>query len=267
MIAALQYCSTDKPVRNLEVIERLVKRAVLQEAKLIVLPENALFMGNSLQSQVAHAEPLGQGVLQDSLSKLAKNYSVWLLVGSLPIKDKKSLYSASLLWNSHGECVARYNKIHLFDVSLPSVEESYQESAVFRAGQEILVVETPIGHLGMSICYDIRFPEMYRKMVEMGAEVFAVPAAFTTHTGEAHWHVLLRARAIENQCYLIAAGQTGVHSSGRETYGHSCIIDPWGRVVTEQTEGEGVVVSDIDLRKLHQLRKDFPTLKHRKIKH
>lgn len=266
MIAALQYCSTDKPTKNLEVIERLVRHAVLQGVKLIVLPENALFMGSSLQEQVAHAEPFSQGKLQESLSKLAKNYSVWLLVGSLPIQDKKSLYSASLLWNSHGECVARYNKIHLFDVSLPNVEESYQESAVFSAGQDIVVVETPVGHIGMSICYDIRFPEMYRKMVEMGAEIFAVPAAFTAHTGEAHWHVLLRARAIENQCYLVAAGQTGMHSSGRETYGHSCIIDPWGHILDERAEDEGIVVSNIDLHILRQLREKFPALVHRKIK-
>ena len=178
--------------------------------------------------------------------------------------NRDKVYAACLVFDDKGQCVARYHKIHLFDVELPSHNERYDESKNIEPGDDIVVIETPLGKLGLAVCYDLRFPELFRMMQTKGVEIIALPAAFTLITGLVHWDVLVRARAIENQAYVIAAAQTGLHSNNRKTYGHSMIVNPWGEVKVVLKEGVDEVAADIDLHFLHQLRKDFPVLKHRR---
>ena len=203
--------------------------------------------------------------IQDALAELAQKLGLWIVAGTLPIRGQtpKRVAPACLVFDANGGQVARYDKIHLFDVDIPQKKESYRESAAFEAGNEPIVVETPAGRLGLSVCYDLRFPELYRRLSAQGATLLAVPAAFTVPTGQAHWEVLLRARAVENLCYVLAAAQWGRHANGRETYGDAMIVDYWGRVLSRRPSGDGVVVTDVDPAAQAEVREAFPALRHR----
>ena len=252
---------------NLEEAEKLIKTAVQQDAELVVLPENFAIMGLTEADKVAIAEVPGEGPIQQFLSQQASRHGIWIVGGTIPIESGSmgKVYSASLLYNSQGDMIARYDKIHLFDVVLEDSSESYNESETIEPGDDVVVVDTPFGKLGMAVCYDLRFPELFRAMADVGMEICVLPSAFTSITGRAHWESLLRARAIENLCYIIAPDQGGYHKNGRETYGDSMIIDPWGVVLNRLPHGTGVVVSDIDLEKLRKTRKNFPALQHKRL--
>lgn len=265
VVAALQMAAGPQVQANLMEAGRLIKEAAGRGAKLLVLPETFAIMGGSETERVKAAETFGDGVIQNFISQQAKQYGVWIVAGTIPIRsdDPARVYAASLLYDAKGKVAARYDKIHLFDVMLSENQEVYTESDTTVPGREPVVVDTPFGKLGMSVCYDLRFPELYRRLSAQGAQILVVPSAFTEVTGKAHWEPLLRARAIENLCYVIAAGQGGYHVNGRTTYGHSMIIDYWGRIRGIQERGAGVVISDIDLAALQQTRKTFPVLAHR----
>jgi nitrilase len=267
VVAAIQMASGPNVKANLEEAEKLIKTAVQQEAELVVLPENFAIMGLSEMDKVAIAETPGDGPVQQFLSQQARKHEIWIVGGTIPIESNTAgkVFSASLLYNDKGDLVARYDKIHLFDVVLEASKESYDESETIESGDDVVVVDTPFGKLGMAICYDLRFPELFRAMADVGMEICVLPSAFTSLTGKAHWEPLLRARAIENLCYMVAPDQGGYHINGRETHGDSMIIDPWGVVLNRLPHGTGVVVSDIDLEKLRKTRKNFPALQHRRL--
>jgi nitrilase len=254
-------------VANLALADRLIGDAALDGCKLAVLPENFALMPRHGRDKNAHAEEPGGGTIQDFLSDAAKRHGLWIIAGSMPLRspDKDRVYGASVVVDDTGETRKIYRKIHLFDVDLPDHEESYRESHSMFAGDELALVETPAGRIGLTICYDLRFPELYRALVDAGATVFTVPAAFTAVTGAAHWRVLLRARAIENLAYVIAPGQYGEHPGDRSTFGHSLICDPWGRILAEQADGDGFVAADIDPTMIRKLRQDFPALANRRM--
>ena len=266
-VAAIQMSSVDSVAENLRTADQLLQEARSGGCVLAVLPENFAFVGRHDSDKLAIAEPAGSGPIQDFLSRTAQMLSMWIVAGSLPLKTPETelCYGASFVFDADGCARACYRKIHLFDVDLPASGESYRESASMDAGDAPQWVETPAGHLGLSICYDLRFPELYRSLADEGAEVFSIPAAFTFATGSAHWHTLLRARAIENLAYVVAAGQHGTHPNGRTTFGHSMVVDPWGRVLGERETGDGVVVAEIDLSLVRKLRVEFPVLRHRRL--
>jgi nitrilase len=214
----------------------------------------------------AIVEADGSGPIQTFLAEQARRHGVWLVGGTIPLRASEpgKMRAACLLLNDRGERVARYDKMHLFDVALPNGEQ-YQESNVFEAGDQVVVVDTPFGRLGLAVCYDLRFPELFRVMLDQGAEVFALPAAFTALTGKAHWEVLLRARAIENLAYVVAAAQGGYHANGRETYGDSLIASPWGEVLDRLPRGSGVVMAELDRARLAQVRASLPSIHHRRL--
>ena len=267
VVAAVQMASGPNVKANLEEAEKLIKTAVQQNAELVVLPENFAIMGLTEVDKVTIAESAGDGPIQQFLLQQAKKHGVWIVGGTIPIESSVTgkVYSASLLFNDSGDMIARYDKIHLFDVVLEDSNESYNESETIESGDDVVVVDTPFGKLGMAVCYDLRFPELFRAMADVGMELCVLPSAFTNLTGRAHWESLLRARAIENLCYMIAPDQGGYHKSGRETYGDSMIIDPWGVVLNRLPHGTGVVVSDIDLEKLRKTRANFPALQHKRL--
>jgi len=267
-VAAIQMVSTDAISKNLELAERLIEEAVSKKAKLITLPENFPLIGKRDEDRLAITESHNDGPLQLFLSEQSKRYKVWLLGGTIPLKSNnpEKVFATSLLFNPSGDCIARYDKIHLFDVMLDGRdEESYRESKTFESGNDVVVVKTEIGNIGLSVCYDLRFPEMYRKMHQKNVQIITAPSAFTATTGKAHWETLLRTRAIENLCYLIASNQGGIHVNGRETWGHSMIVDPWGEILAEVKEEIGVAIAKIEINKQTNLRKRFPTLTHRKL--
>ena len=211
------------------------------------------------------AERPGAGPIQDAMAELAQKLSLWIVAGTLPLRGRSGnkVAPASVVFDANGRQVARYDKIHLFDVDIPEKKEIYRESATFEPGKEPILVETPVGLLGLSVCYDMRFPELYRQLSARGAQLLAMPAAFTVPTGQAHWEVLLRARAVENLCYVLAAAQWGMHANGRETYGDAMIVDYWGRVLARRAAGAGVVLADIDPATQASVRAGFPALQHR----
>jgi nitrilase len=264
-VAAIQMNSGDNVNDNLRLAGSLLAEAAAEGCVLALLPENFALMGLREQDKIAVAEDEGDGPIQKFLADAARCHGVWVIAGSLPIKsaNPELCFGASVVFDDTGASRACYRKIHLFDVALPGRDESYCESATMDGGEELLVIDSPAGRLGLSICYDLRFPEMYRLLSDDGATVFSVPAAFTEMTGSAHWHTLLRARAIENLAYVIAAAQHGRHSNGRTTFGHSMIIDPWGQVLAELAAGNGIAVADIDTSLPHTLRTRFPALQHR----
>lgn len=266
-IAAIQMASGPNVSANLIEASKQITSAVQAGAKLIVLPENFAFMGFKNTDQVNIAEEDGAGPIQDFLSEQAKKNKVWLISGTIPVKSalENKVYAACLVYNEKGERVSRYNKIHLFDVHLEITSETYNESETVEAGNEVVVVETPFGKIGIAVCYDLRFPELFRKLVLRGAEIIVLPSAFTAVTGKAHWEVLLRARAIENLCYVVASAQGGYHVNGRETHGDSMVVDPWGTIINRLPHGSGYILADIDTESIHKLRKNFPVLQHRKI--
>lgn len=267
-VAAVQMASGPNTTANLIETERLIGLSAEAGAGLIVLPENFAFMGQQDRDLLRLAEDDGDGQLQDFLAKMARRYGVWLVGGTVPIRtdDPERVRSAALIYSAQGDRVARYDKLHLFDAVLPGGDERYQESATIAPGEQSPVVDTPFGRLGVLICYDLRFPETARRMVDSGLEILAVPAAFTAQTGKAHWEILVRARAVENLAYVIAAAQGGFHLSGRETYGHSMVVDPWGNVLAEVARGVGQVCCTLDRDRQAFLRKTFPVLEHRRLK-
>lgn len=265
-VAAVQMVSSDQVADNLATAERLTAQAANQGASLVALPENFAFMGAHERAVLAIGEADGQGPIQDALGAWAQRLGITLVAGSVPLRgpEPDRVRAACLVYGPDGERIARYDKRHLFDVALAN-GDGYQESATFAAGQSCIVADTPAGRLGLSICYDLRFPEHYRELVDQGAEILLAPSAFTAQTGAAHWSVLTRARAIENLCYLIAPGQGGEHASGRHTHGESLIISPWGETLghCRVGGGEGVAIAAIDRSSLPALRERFPVLRHR----
>ena len=266
-IAAIQMASGPNIQANLDDAGKLIEQAASQGAVLIILPENFSQMPMSDNERVENAEILGEGKVQSFLSAQAIKNNCWLVGGTLPVKSTEvgKAYSSSLLYDDQGQLVARYNKIHMFDVLIEENDETYNESATTVAGSEVVVVDTPVGKLGLSVCYDLRFPELFRTMVDQGMEICAIPAAFTAFTGQSHWEPLIRARAIENQCYVIASAQGGYHVNNRQTFGHSMIVNPWGNILAETATGPGVVVADMDRNILETTRSKFQVLKHRKL--
>ncbi len=266
-LAAIQMASGPNIQANLDEVAKLIEQAASQSAELIVLPENFSQMPMDDADRVANAEIIDEGRVQAFLSAQAKKNNAWIVGGTIPIKsdEESRAYSSSLLFNSDGEQVARYDKIHMFDVLIEENNETYHESATTVAGEKVVVVDTPLGKLGLSVCYDLRFPELYRKMVDLGMEICAIPSAFTAFTGQSHWEPLIRARAIENQCYVIAAAQGGYHVNNRQTYGHSMVVNPWGNILGSVGTGPGVVLTDMDRSVLETTRNKFQVLNHRKL--
>jgi nitrilase len=225
-------------------------------------------MGKLDQDLLALREAPGSGPLQDFLRQIAMRYGVWVVGGTIPLAtaDATKLRAGCLIFDDQGQQVARYDKIHLFDVHLVQVDERYTESATIEAGDQVQVVDTPFGRMGVAVCYDLRFPEQFRNMLDQGMEFLVVPSAFTAVTGKAHWEILVRARAIENLCYVVAAAQGGYHVSGRETHGHSMIVDPWGSVLAEASRGGAVVCEPLKRQCLDTIRRTFPSIYHRRLK-
>jgi nitrilase len=266
-VAAIQMASGPNVSANLLEVEKLVAEAAEAGAALVVLPENFAFMGKEDKELLAIKENDGEGPLQEFLSQVSKRYGVWIVGGTIPLaaNDSEKVRSVSLVFNSEGERVARYDKIHLFDVQLVETDETYIESKTIEPGEQVVVIDTPFGRLGVAVCYDLRFPELFRNMLDKGMELLAVPAAFTAFTGKAHWEPIVRTRAIENLAYVITAAQGGFHLSGRETYGHSMIVDPWGTILALLPRGTGFVISELDLNYLSNTRRTFPSPSHRQI--
>lgn len=265
--AAIQMASGPNVNANLIEAARLITEAVGGGARLVVLPENFAFMGHSEQDKLAIAEDEGKGPIQAFLAEQAARHKIWLVGGTVPVRAKTlgKVRSACMVFNSSGERVSRYDKIHMFDVHIASTGENYNESETIEAGDHAVVIDSPFGRLGIAICYDLRFPELFRNMVDAGVEVIALPSAFTAITGKAHWQILVRARAIENLSYVIAADQGGYHINGRETYGHSMVVDPWGQVLDVLASGSGVVRGSYDPVYLAKVRSNFPALQHRRM--
>ncbi|MBK1694995.1 acyltransferase [Chromatium weissei] len=267
-LSAVQMATGPNVNANLCEAERLIKEAVDNGAKLVVLPENFAFMGQHDQDQLAQREIDGEGPLQTFLSRIAKQQRIWLVGGTIPMtaQNANKVRAACLVYNDQGERVGRYDKIHLFDVTLPGADERYHESATVEAGDQVMVIDSPFGRLGVVVCYDLRFPELFRTLLNAGVEVLAIPASFTAITGKAHWETLVRARAIENLAYVVAAAQGGFHLNGRETHGHSMIVDPWGTVLAQVPRGRGVICCAIDREFQDSVRRNFPTIHHRRLK-
>ena len=266
-VAAIQMTSSHVVAENLAEAGALLREAKEAGALIACLPENFSFIGMKDADKLQVAEADGNGVVQSFLSDAARQLNMWILGGTIVIRtgDSHRVANASLLFDAAGKRVARYDKIHLFDVTIPGRNEQYRESTHVLPGRELKLADTPVGKLGLSVCYDMRFPELYRELVSQGAEWLAMPAAFTVPTGRAHWETLLRARAIENLCYVVAPAQTGVHSSGRETYGDSLIVDYWGQVLSRLAKGTGVITADIDLASQAESRARFPALDNRRL--
>ncbi len=266
-IAAIQMASGSNIDANLLEVEKIVSAAVAAGAELVVLPENFAFLGKTESELCALREKEGDGPLQQFLSQLAQRHSIWVVGGTIPLvaTDPDKICAASLIFNAAGEQVGRYDKIHLFDVHLTETNERYAESKIIEAGKNVVVIDSPFGRLGVAVCYDLRFPEMFRKMADMGVEIICMPAAFTAITGKAHWEPLVRARAIENLAYVVASAQGGFHVSGRETYGHSMVVNQWGTILDQLPQGRGYVIAELDLEHLASTRRTFPALTHRRI--
>lgn len=261
-VAVAQMRSSAQVKDNLNQVEQLMTQAREEEVQLVVLPENFALMGCNETDKLQAAEVEGHGFIQEKVSYLAKQLGLWVIAGTLPLKTQGARVRAScLVYDERGVCVGRYDKIHLFDVCV-SAQESYKESATIEPGHDLALVDTPLGKIGLTVCYDLRFPELYQQLQVQGAQLFTVPSAFTAVTGLAHWEVLLRARAIENLSYVLAPNQSGQHESGRLTYGHSMIVGPWGDILAQKQEGVGLVIADIDLHELLHLRKTFPSVDH-----
>ena len=259
--ACIQLTSTDNIGDNIAKLRTWVDAAARQGASFIATPENTFYMRQAGKDEPRYTMENHPGV--KAASALAKQYKVWLLIGSVVVVDEQSgiTDNRSLLFNQEGNLAASYDKIHLFDVEIGD-GQTHHESARIAPGRKAVMVATPYAKLGLSICYDLRFPQLYRRLATAGAEILAVPAAFTQKTGEAHWHTLLGARAIENGAYVLAPAQSGTHPGGRQTFGHSLIIDPWGKVLADGGTQEGFIIAEIDLEKVKQVRSSLPSLSH-----
>ena len=266
-VAAIQMTSSHIVADNLAAAGELLREAKDLGCDIACLPENFSFIGLRDADKLQVAEPDREGPVQSFLSDTARKLKMWILGGTIVIRgdNERRVANASLLIDAAGKRVARYDKIHLFDVTIPGRDEQYRESTHVTPGRELVIADTPVGKLGLSVCYDMRFPELYRELVSKGAEWLAMPAAFTVPTGRAHWETLLRARAIENLCYVVAPARTGTHTSGRETYGDSLIVDYWGQVLSRLAKGTGVITAEIDLAKEAETRTRFPALDNRQL--
>ena len=264
--ALIQMNSSSRVEENLQLAETLLTQAAQQGADLAVLPENFSQMPLSEKQRLQAAENAGSGPIQEFLSKISSKLGIWLVGGTISINSntENKVYSSCLVYDNLGECRVRYDKQHLFDVDLAN-GESYRESSFIENGDELKFADTPIGRIGLSVCYDLRFPEYYRLLSARNVQILSIPSAFTYTTGLAHWETLLRARAIENQCYVIAPAQTGQHDNGRTTYGHSAAFDPWGKRIAMIEQGNGHVLAPIDLNYLNDVRSQIPCLRHRRM--
>lgn len=265
-VALLQLCSGNNTNNNLKQIEQQIKQ-LPETVQLVLTPENALLFADAATYR-KQAEVQGKGPLQDAIRAMAIKYKVWILVGSMPMisrEDPERITSSSLLFDCEGNIKARYDKIHMFDVNLEDEQGNYNESVIYQRGEHITVVDTPVGRLGMTICYDLRFPGLFQALREQGAEIISVPAAFTRYTGQAHWEPLLRARAIENQCYILAPAQVGVHGT-RRTWGHSLAVDGWGKVMKKNVDAVASTVLNIKTDSLSVMREQIRVVKHNRFR-
>lgn len=262
-IAAVQMASGPRVESNLKEAAWLIETAVEQGAKLVALPEYFGIMGMKDTDKVAVREEFGKGLIQEFLSDTAKKHGIWIVGGSVPLvaSSPKKVMNTSLVYDNKGKCVARYDKIHLFGFEMG--DERYSEKTTIEHGKQVVALDTPFGRIGLSICYDLRFPELYRAMGEV--DLILVPSAFTETTGKAHWETLIRARAIENLAYVLAPAQGGYHLNGRETHGDSMIVDPWGVILDRLPRGSGVVVAGMNRAHIQRLRQSLPALSHRTL--
>lgn len=264
-VSAIQMCSAATVAPNLARARQLLEQAAARGARLAVLPENFSIMARRERDRQAVAEEDGDGPIQSMLAAAARDLKMTIVGGTLPLRvsGETRVAAASLVYGPDGARIGRYDKMHLFDVNVPGAAESHRESAGMVPGRTVTVLDTPVGRLGVAVCYDLRFPELFRRMSEQGAELFAVSAAFTVPTGKVHWDLLNRARAVENLCHLVVSAQVGVHENGRETHGHSMVVDCWGGILDVLAAGEGAAVGDIDLARQARIRREFPALEHR----
>jgi len=262
-VAAIQMASGPNVSGNLSEARRLITTAVEKGARLVVLPEFFAIMGMNEHDKFKVAEPEGVGIIQTFLSETARQHKIWLVGGSIPLtaNSPDKVMNSCLVFNEQGEQVARYDKIHLFNLELGN--ESYNEEKTIEAGKQVVVVDSPFGRIGIAICYDLRFPELFRAMKNV--DIIVLPSAFTETTGRMHWEVLVRARAVENLAYVIASAQGGYHVNGRETHGNSMIVDPWGRVLDRLPRGSGVVIGEVNPSYQASLRSNLPALAHRTL--
>ncbi len=277
-VAAIQMVSKDDVAGNIDAAGQLVGEAARRGASLVALPENFAVLDGGPLREYGEVEGGEDAPLQRFLADSAREHGIFLIGGTVPLitrprdaegnvesVDQDRVRPASLVYGPDGRLLGRYDKMHLFDVEVDDRQSQYRESASFEPGEDVVVVDTPLATLGLSVCYDLRFPELYRRLRDLGAELVTVPSAFTRVTGQAHWESLLRARAIENQFFVVAPDQGGVHNASRETYGHSMIIDPWGEVLAVHDSGEGMALATIDLDRLHELRRRMPVISHRRL--
>jgi deaminated glutathione amidase len=266
-LSCIQVASGPNIEANFLEISKHIVVAKKLGADLIVLPENFSMMAKEDSMYLDIKEELGQGRIQDFISNEARKHNLWIVAGTIPIKSSKKdkVYSTCIVFNNLGEQVSSYNKVHLFDVNIIETNEKYSESDIYLNGNSITVIDTPFCKIGLAICYDLRFPELFRKLSHENVDVVCMPSAFTSVTGKAHWEHLIKARAIENLVYFAASAQGGYHVSGRETYGHSMIVNPWGETLDIIKNNSGVIISSIDLISLKKLRKNFPCLNHKKF--
>ena len=260
-VAALQYCASDDAAKTLQHIQPLIAEAA-SKASLVALPECANYLAASREQLFQRAEWDDEGYSKKWLGNMAREFGIWLLAGSLIMRrrDNNQLVNRSLLFGPDGSVVANYDKIHMFDADVGD-GKSYQESASFLAGHSPVIAHIDNVPCGLTICYDVRFAHLYRQLALDGAQLFLVPAAFTAHSGKAHWHVLLRARAIETGCFVVAPAQSGTHADGRKTYGHSLIINPWGEIVTEAEDGDAIIYAALDISATARAQNAIPSLK------
>jgi predicted amidohydrolase len=267
LITAIQMTSTTSVQDNLATAARLIAEAAAAKSSIAVLPEMFPLMGDT-HIRCGLKESVGEGPIQDFLSAQAKRNKIWIIGGTIPIRvenDPARVYAACFVYDDQGKAVARYDKMHLFDACLSPGSEEYRESDNTTPGDHLTVIDSPVGKLGLAVCYDMRFPELFRALTNRGAEVIAVPVAFTCTTGIAHWEVLARSRAIENLVYAVYAGQTGTHAPGRMTYGHSMIVDPWGKILQQLGDECGTISAEIDLDYLKKLRQTLRVLDHQRL--
>ncbi len=271
-VAAIQMVSTHDIDANLQEARRLLKEAADQGVSVAVLPENFAVLATHQMLKCGRTEAGDRPVIRAFLAEQARTLGLWIVGGSLPLAERpdgtaisERVRACCLVFDAQGQEVARYDKIHLFDAMVEDAHGQYRESDTFEPGDQLVTVDTPAGKLGLAICYDLRFPELFRALRAEGVDWVCLPSAFTWQTGDAHWHALIRARAIENQVAVVAPGQGGQNSERRRTYGHSLICDPWGKVVSELAEGPGIVVADLDGDQLAELRKRMPVWEHRRL--
>ncbi|AXT38300.1 carbon-nitrogen hydrolase family protein [Alteromonas sp. BL110] len=265
-LVALQMTSTPNVEENLDTVASEMAAATIAKDSLVVLPECFACFGGKDKGQLDVAEVKGDGAIQRRLSSLAKQHQCYIVSGTFPVKteDPEKFSAACMLFGPSGELLADYRKIHMFDVSVNDNTGSYKESATTEAGSEVVTVQTPIGNIGLAVCYDVRFPGLFTAMGDI--DILVLPAAFTQRTGEAHWHALLQARAIEKQCYVVAPNQSGVHANGRETYGHSIILSPWGETLAERASETGLVSANVDIAARETIKQNMPVVEHNRFR-